>query len=98
LVETLQETPLVDIEPFIDIRRRLTSELGTAIDDVELQAALDGDLARAEPKLLRFRMLHVAARLTHSARRRRLRIPTGLPWAAKIVDAFQRIMIIAAPI
>jgi Transposase DDE domain group 1 len=26
--------------------------------------ALDGDLARAEPKLLRFRMLHVAARLT----------------------------------
>jgi DNA processing protein len=34
----------------------------------------------------------------HSARRRRLRIPTGLPWAAKIVDAFQRIMIIAAPI
>jgi hypothetical protein len=29
--------------------------------------ALDGDLARAEPKLLRFRMLHVAARLTHSA-------------------------------
>jgi hypothetical protein len=59
--------------------------------------ALDGDLARAEPKLLRFRMLHVAARLTHSARRRRLRIPTGWPWAAKIVDAFQRIMIIPAP-
>jgi len=26
---------------------------------------LDGDLAQAEPKLLRFRMLHVPARLTH---------------------------------
>jgi hypothetical protein len=59
--------------------------------------ALDGDLARAEPKLLRFWMLHVAARLTHSARRRQLRIPTSWPWAAKIVDAFQRIMIIPAP-
>ena len=59
--------------------------------------ALDGDLAQAEPKLLRFRMLHVPARLTRSSRRRRLRIPSGWPWAAKIVDAFQRIMIIPAP-
>jgi hypothetical protein len=42
-------------------------------------------------------MVHVAARLTHSARRSWLRIPTGWPWAAKIVDAFQRIMIISAP-
>jgi hypothetical protein len=30
---------------------------------------LDGDLARAEPKRLRYRLLHVAARLTRSARR-----------------------------
>jgi pimeloyl-ACP methyl ester carboxylesterase len=43
--------------------------LGTAAIATDLIAwlqllALDGDLARAEPKLLRFRMLHVAARLT----------------------------------
>ena len=58
---------------------------------------LDGDLAKAEPKLLRFRMLHVPARLTRSSRRRRLRIPVGWPWAAAIVNAFHRIMIIPAP-
>ena len=59
--------------------------------------AVDGDLAQAEPKLLRFRMLHVPARLTRSSRRRRLRIPVGWPWAAEIVEAFRRIMIIPAP-
>jgi hypothetical protein len=59
--------------------------------------ALDGDLAKAEPKLLRFKMLHVPARLTCSSRRRHLRIPAGWPWAADIVDAFRRIMIIPAP-
>jgi hypothetical protein len=35
---------------------------------------LDGDLARAEPKRLRYRLLHVAARLTRTARRTRLAI------------------------
>ena len=59
--------------------------------------ALDGDLAKAEPKLLRFRILHVPARLTRSSRRRHLRIPAGWPWAADILDAFRRIMIIPAP-
>jgi hypothetical protein len=59
--------------------------------------ALDGDLAKAEPKLLRFRMLHVPARLAHRARQRLLRIPAGWPWAANIVKAFRRIMIIPAP-
>jgi hypothetical protein len=36
--------------------------------------ALDGDLARAEPKTLRYRVLHAAARLVHGARRRCLKI------------------------
>jgi hypothetical protein len=40
---------------------------------------LDGELTKAEPKPLRYRLLHVAARLTRSARRRRLRIPTSGP-------------------
>jgi hypothetical protein len=59
--------------------------------------ALTGELAVAEPKLLRFRMLHVPARITHSGRRRRLRLPRRWPWAAVIVEAFRRIMIIPAP-
>lgn len=58
--------------------------------------ALSGDLAKAEPKLLRYRLLHVPARLTHGARIRRLRIPTTWPWAAAIVAAFERITAISA--
>jgi hypothetical protein len=37
--------------------------------------ALDGELAVAEPKRLRYRLLHTAARLVHGQRRRQLRIP-----------------------
>jgi hypothetical protein len=59
--------------------------------------ALTGELAAAEPKLLRFRMLHVPARITHSGRRRRLRLPRHWPWADQILQAFHRIMIIPAP-
>jgi hypothetical protein len=59
--------------------------------------ALDGDLAQAEPKQLRFRMLHVPAQLTRGSRQRRLRLPAGWPWADQIVEAFRRIMIIPAP-
>ncbi|WP_267489533.1 transposase [Enemella evansiae] len=50
--------------------------------------ALVGDakiLATCEPKALRYRFLHVPARLTHSPRRRRLQIPKTWPWAAAIV-------------
>ena len=59
--------------------------------------ALTGDLAAAEPKLLRFKMLHLPARLTHSSRRRKLRLPRHWPWAAAVLEAFHRIMIIPAP-
>jgi hypothetical protein len=40
---------------------------------------LDGDLAAAEPKKLRYRLLHVAARLTRTARQTHLRIPEHWP-------------------
>jgi hypothetical protein len=53
--------------------------------------ALDGDLARAEPRALRYRILHAAARLTRSARRRRLKIPAAWPWADAIATAWTRI-------
>ncbi len=58
---------------------------------------LHGDLAAAEPKRLRYRVLHTAARLTHGQRRRWLRIPSAWPWADQITAAFARIAAIPAP-
>jgi Transposase DDE domain group 1 len=59
--------------------------------------ALTGDLAKAEPKLLRYKILHVPARLTRGGRQRRLRIPRHWPWAAAITHAFHRIQALPAP-
>ena len=53
--------------------------------------ALDGHLARAEPKTLRYRILHAAARLTRGGRQRRLKIQASWPWAAEIATAWERI-------
>ena len=53
--------------------------------------ALDGDLAKAEPRTLRYRILHAAARLVRGGRRRRLKIQATWPWAAAITAAWQRI-------
>jgi hypothetical protein len=53
--------------------------------------ALDGPLAKAEPKTLRYRILHTAARLTTSGRRRRLKIASPWPWAPAIITAWQRV-------
>jgi hypothetical protein len=53
--------------------------------------ALDGHLAKAEPKTLRYRILHAAARLVRSGRRRRLKIAAAWPWAPAIVTAWTRI-------
>lgn len=59
--------------------------------------ALTGPLAKAEPKALRYRLLHVPARLTRSARRRHLRIPTTWPWVDDLVAVFARISAIPQP-
>jgi hypothetical protein len=59
--------------------------------------ALTGELAKAEPKALRYRVLHTAARLTRGQRRRWLRIPATWPWAQAIATAFSRIAAIPAP-
>jgi len=53
--------------------------------------AVDGDLARAEPKTLRYRILHAASRLVHGGRRRILKIAAPWPWAEVITTAWQRI-------
>ncbi len=53
--------------------------------------ALTGDLAKAEPKTLRYRLLHTAARLVHGQRRRHLKIPETWPWAHDLHQAFTAI-------
>ena len=54
-------------------------------------------LATCEPKALRYRFLHVPARLTNGARRRWLRIPESWPWPAAIVAVFANIAAIPQP-
>jgi hypothetical protein len=49
--------------------------------------ALDGDLATAEPRTLRYRVLHAAARLARGGRRRRLKIQATWPWTEAITTA-----------
>ena len=51
---------------------------------------LDGDLAKAEPKRLRYTLLHTAALIARTGRQTRLRIATRWPWADQLVTAFDR--------
>jgi Transposase DDE domain group 1 len=52
---------------------------------------LDGALAVAEPKTLRYRLLHVAARVVRHARRTILRLQSCWPWALELARAFIRL-------
>ncbi|MGH8990357.1 MAG: IS1380 family transposase [Acidimicrobiia bacterium] len=52
---------------------------------------LDGELARAEPKRLRYCLWHCAGRLARSARVTRLRLQKNWPWAAELAKAFDRL-------
>ena len=56
---------------------------------------LDGELARCEPAALRYRLLHVAARLVRTGRSWRLKIDRDWPWATHLATAFTRLR--AAP-
>jgi len=53
--------------------------------------ALPAPLKACEPKALRYRFLHVPARLTHGSRRRHLRFPSSWPWASELVAVFTAI-------
>jgi hypothetical protein len=58
---------------------------------------LSGELARAEPKRLRYRLLHVAARLAFSGRRAALRLQASWPWAHELAAAFARLKALPSP-
>ena len=57
---------------------------------------LDGELAKAEPKRLRYRLLHVAGRLAFSGRRAKLHLQNTWPWAAELLAAFQKLKTLQA--
>jgi hypothetical protein len=55
------------------------------------QLLLDGEHSSAEPKRLRYRILHVAGQITRHARRTTLHLPGDWPWAEAILRAFKRL-------
>ena len=57
---------------------------------------LDGELAKAEPKRVRYRLLHVAGRLAFSGRRAKLHLQHTWPWAAELLAAFRKLKTLAA--
>ena len=56
---------------------------------------LEGELALAEPKRARQRLLHVAGRIVRSGRRMVLRLPSSWPWADALAAAFARLRALA---
>lgn len=52
---------------------------------------LDGELAKAEPRRLRYALLHTAGTLCRSGRRTRLRLAANWPWTPDLLRAFSRL-------
>jgi hypothetical protein len=58
---------------------------------------LEGELATVEPKKLRYRLLHTAARITRGGRRLRLRVSATWPWRNELTSAFTRLADLPRP-
>ena len=58
---------------------------------------LDGPLAKAEPKTLRYRILHTAARIVRGQRKRKIRIPATWPWAQQLADCLLTALALPPP-
>ena len=59
---------------------------------------LHGELAKAEPKKLRYQLLHTAARITRSGRRTWLHLAETWPWATDLLTAYTRLTQLPQPI
>jgi hypothetical protein len=57
---------------------------------------LTGELAKAEPKRIRYRLFHVAGRLAFHGRQAKLHLQDTWPWAAELLAAFNRLKTLAA--
>ena len=69
----------------------LTLPVVAAKGKLERALLLDSDLRVAEPKTLRYRLWHVAARVVRHARRTILRLQRSWPWAVELARAFARL-------
>jgi hypothetical protein len=58
---------------------------------------LTGDLAKAEPKTLRYRLLHTAARIVRGQRKRKIRIPETWPWATELATTLLTALTLPEP-
>lgn len=58
---------------------------------------LDRTLVDAEPKTLRYRILHTAVRLVRGQRLRKIKIPETWPWARELEAAFLAVFALTAP-
>jgi hypothetical protein len=59
---------------------------------------LEGELAHAEPATLRYRLLHVAARIARGQRRLFVRIDSAWPWREQLASAFSRLHTLPQPV
>jgi hypothetical protein len=55
-------------------------------------------MAAAEPKKLRYRLLHVAAKLACSTRTTTLRIAQDWTWTGDLIAAFDRLAALPEPV
>ncbi len=81
--------------PFASFTQNLawvaTSLIAGALIAWAQMTCLDGELKKAEPKTLRYRLLHVAATLVRRGGRLILRLDETWPWAAALRRAFLRL-------
>lgn len=87
--------------PFGDFPRN-TAWLAVVLIALDLVAwtqalCLDGELATAEPKRLRYALLHCAGRLARSGRRLWLHLQKNWPWVDALVVAFERLRALPVP-
>ncbi len=52
---------------------------------------LPGELAKAEPQRVRYRLLHVTARLAFHSREAKLHLQRTWPWATELAAAFRKL-------
>jgi hypothetical protein len=74
-----------------NLTRVATSLVAGALIAWAQMICLDGELKKAEPKTIRYRILHVAAVLVRRGRRLILRLDETWPWAATLRRAFLRL-------
>jgi hypothetical protein len=56
-----------------------------------------GELREAAPKLLRFRLLHIPARLTRGQRKRWLHLRADWPWTTDLISAWHAVRTLPSP-